>query len=187
MPTDPASPPQASRSAAVDRLIPLVYEELRAIARRALRGERAGHTLTTTALVHEAYLRLAAPSNLDGQDRARFLAAAAVAMRRVLIDYAREQSAQKRGGRPQRVSLSAMTLALPERAETLLALDESLLRLGARRPRLAEVVDCRYFGGMTEEETAAALGITSRTVQRDWAKARAWLAEDLGLAWEQEA
>jgi RNA polymerase sigma factor (TIGR02999 family) len=172
---------------AVDALVPVVYEELRAIAHRALRAERPDHTLDTTALVHEAYLRLLSPGTLAASDRTRFLGAASVAMRRVLIDYARAHRSEKRWGGKHQVSLSAITDALDGRAETLIALDESLTALAERRPRLALVVQCRYFGGLTEEETALYIGITPRTVQRDWVKAKAWLAYDLRGEWVENA
>jgi RNA polymerase sigma factor (TIGR02999 family) len=161
---------------AVERMMPLVYEELRRIARRQLRHEGVGHTLNTTALVHEAYLRLAAPSHLDVSGRAEFLSIAAMAMRRVLIDYARQRTAQKRGGVQMRVELDDIEVAADDRAEQLVALDEALTSLAASNPRLARVVDCRFFGGMSQEETALALQLTPRTVRRDWTKARMWLA-----------
>jgi RNA polymerase sigma factor (TIGR02999 family) len=166
-------PPEGSD---VERLLPLVYEELRRIARRQLRNEGIGHTLNTTALVHEAYLRLATPSHLDIGGRAEFLAIAATAMRRVLIDYARQRTAQKRGGVQVRVELDDLEVAADGRAEQLMALDEALTALAASNPRLARVVDCRFFGGMSQEETALALQLTPRTVRRDWTKARMWLA-----------
>ena len=161
---------------AVERMMPVVYEELRRIARRQLRHEGVGHPLTTTALVHEAYLRLAAPSHLDVSGRAEFLSIAAMAMRRVLIDYARQRTAQKRGGVQMRVELDDIEVAADDRAEQLVALDEALTSLAASNPRLARVVDCRFFGGMSQEETALALQLTPRTVRRDWTKARMWLA-----------
>jgi RNA polymerase sigma factor (TIGR02999 family) len=161
---------------AVERMMPVVYEELRRIARRQLRHEGVGHTLNTTALVHEAYLRLAAPSHLDVSGRAEFLSIAAMAMRRVLIDYARQRTAQKRGGVQMRVELDDIEVAADDRAEQLVALDEALTSLAASNPRLARVVDCRFFGGMSQEETALALQLTPRTVRRDWTKARMWLA-----------
>lgn len=166
-------------TAAADALVPLLYAELRRIARRQLAHERDGHTLTTTALVHEAYLRLAGPSSLNATDRARFLAAASVAMRRVLIDSARQHRAQKRGGEFRMIALSDVQVAADERAEVLVALDEALDALARENPRLAQVVSFRFFGGMTEEETAAALGVTERTIRRDWIKARIWLAAAL--------
>ena len=161
---------------AVERMVPLVYEELRRIASRQLRHEGVGHTLNTTALVHEAYLRLATPSRLDVSGRAEFLSIAAMAMRRVLIDYARQRTAQKRGGVQIRVELDDIEVAADDRAEQLLALDEALTALAATNARLARVVDCRFFGGMSQEETAIALQLTPRTVRRDWTKARMWLA-----------
>jgi RNA polymerase sigma factor (TIGR02999 family) len=173
--TPPSSLPSAGGSA-VEQMLPLVYEELRRIARRQLKNEGVGHTLNTTALVHEAYLRLAAPSHLDIGGRAEFLAIAAMAMRRVLIDYARQRTAQKRGGVLMRVELDDIEVAADGRAEQLVALDEALTALAVSNPRLARVVDCRFFVGMSEEETALALQLTPRTVRRDWTKARMWLA-----------
>ncbi|HEY7861301.1 MAG TPA: sigma-70 family RNA polymerase sigma factor [Gemmatimonadaceae bacterium] len=175
----PITEPGASGSA-VENMVPLVYDELRRIARRQLRNEAPGHTLNTTALVHEAYLRLAAPAHLDVSGRAEFLAIAAMAMRRVLIDYARQRTAQKRGGVQMRVELDDIEVAADDRAEQLLALDEALTALAGSNPRLARVVDCRFFGGMSQEETALALQLTPRTVRRDWTKARMWLAVAMG-------
>jgi RNA polymerase sigma factor (TIGR02999 family) len=172
----PSTTPSESGGSDVERLLPLVYEELRRIARRQLRHEGVGHTLNTTALVHEAYLRLAAPSHLDISGRAEFLSIAAMAMRRVLIDYARQRTAQKRGGVQMRVELDDIEVAAEGRAEQLVALDEALTGLAMSNPRLARVVDCRFFGGMSQEETALALQLTPRTVRRDWTKARMWLA-----------
>jgi RNA polymerase sigma factor (TIGR02999 family) len=172
----PATPAPEAECSDVERMLPLVYEELRRIARRQLRHEGVGHTLNTTALVHEAYLRLAAPSHLDIGGRAGFLSIAAMAMRRVLIDYARQRTAQKRGGVQMRVELDDIEVAADGRAEQLVALDEALTALAVSNPRLARVVDCRFFGGMSQEETALALQLTPRTVRRDWTKARMWLA-----------
>jgi RNA polymerase sigma-70 factor, ECF subfamily len=172
----PATPAAEAECSDVERMLPLVYEELRRIARRQLRHEGVGHTLNTTALVHEAYLRLAAPSHLDIGGRAGFLSIAAMAMRRVLIDYARQRTAQKRGGVQMRVELDDIEVAADGRAEQLVALDEALTALAVSNPRLARVVDCRFFGGMSQEETALALQLTPRTVRRDWTKARMWLA-----------
>ena len=172
----PASSLPNAGGSAVEQMLPLVYEELRRIARRQLKNEGVGHTLNTTALVHEAYLRLAAPSHLDIGGRAEFLAIAAMAMRRVLIDYARQRTAQKRGGVLMRVELDDIEVAADGRAEQLVALDEALTALAVSNPRLARVVDCRFFGGMSQEETALALQLTPRTVRRDWTKARMWLA-----------
>lgn len=165
--------------AAADALFPLLYDELRAIAHRRMRDERAGHTLCTTALVHEAYVRLIDQSRVEWANRAHFLSVAARAMRRILIDYARRFRAEKRGGGRKRLDLDDVDLAMDERADDLVALDDALERLAALNPRLAQVVECRFFGGMTEEEVAAALGLTDRTVRRDWVKAKAWLHDDL--------
>jgi|tagenome__1003787_1003787.scaffolds.fasta_scaffold20894770_2 RNA polymerase sigma factor (TIGR02999 family) len=163
---------------AMDRVFQLVYRELRRIASRQLRGERGDHTLSTTGLVHETYLKLANQSRVQWQDRAQFYRAAAGAMRRILIDYARRYLAERRGGGLRRVTLDEEATAA-ERGETMLAVDEALEGLAALDRRLSQVVECRYFGGLTEEETADALGITARTVRRDWAKARSWLYLEL--------
>lgn len=163
---------------AMDRLFHAVYGQLRRIASRHLRSERPGHTLGTTGLIHETYLKLADQTRVQWQDRAHFYRVASQAMRRILVDYARRYRAQRRGGALQRVSLDEDAIA-SERGETLLALDEALRRLAAHNQRLSSVVECRYFGGLTEEETAEALGVTARTVQRDWAKARGWLYLEL--------
>lgn len=163
---------------AMDRLFNAVYGELRHIASRQLRGERPGHTLGTTGLVHETYLKLADQTRVQWQDRAHFYRVAACAMRRILVDYARRHRAQRRGGELHRVTLDEEATAA-ERGETLLALDEALERLAGLNQRLSQVVECRYFGGLTEQETAEALGVTARTVQRDWAKARGWLYLEL--------
>jgi RNA polymerase sigma factor (TIGR02999 family) len=158
----------------VDRIFPLVYDELRRLAHAQLRRERPGHTLGTTGLVHETYVRLVDQSRLDSDDRGRFLVAAACAMRRILVDYARRNRAARRGGGIVRLTWDDDQPAA-ERSEMLLALDEALDRLVGLDPRLSQVVECRYFGGLTEQETADALKVTRRTVQRDWAKARGWL------------
>ncbi|HYG67549.1 MAG TPA: ECF-type sigma factor, partial [Anaeromyxobacteraceae bacterium] len=134
-----------------------------------------GGTLSTTALVHEAYLKLFDHSRGEWQDLAHFLALASVAMRHVLVDRARERGALKRGGARRRISLDDDVLSLEDQSEALLQLDDALERLARMEPRLAQVVDCRFFGGLTEQETADALGLTARTVQRDWVKARVLL------------
>jgi RNA polymerase sigma factor (TIGR02999 family) len=157
---------------AFDRLLPVVYEELRRIAGRQLRGEAAGHTLGATALVHEAYLKLAVPQAAPWTDRAHFFAIAARAMRQVLVDHARRRAAQKRGGAWERTTLSGKPLALDTDPAELLALDDALEGLEERQ---REIVEMRFFAGMTEEEVAVVLGISERTVRRDWTKARAWL------------
>ena len=158
---------------AFDRLFPLVYAELRALADRQLRGEAVGHTLQATALVHEAYLKLAAPDGAAAwSDRAHFFGIASRAMRQVLVDHARRRRADKRGGAWARTTLSDKPLALDTDPEELLALDAALEGL---EPRQREIVEMRFFGGMTEEEVAAVLGVSDRTVRREWVKARAWL------------
>ena len=167
-------------SGAVDRLIPILYNELRQIARRQMRGERSDHTLDTTALVHEAYVKLVGLDRMRWQNRAHFLAVAAQAMRRVLVDYAVERRTQKRGGAQHRVALDDGPVQAAQPMETLLALDGALRRLEKVDDRLARVVECRYFGGMSVEETAEAVHVSVATVKRDWSVARAWLNRDLG-------
>lgn len=169
---------QAARAGdrrAVDRLVPVVYDELKGVARRRLAAEAAGHTLDTTALVHETYLKLVDQSRVDWQDRAHFFAVAARSMRRVLVDHARRRGAVKRGGDRRRVPLEAATLSLEDDAELLVALDEALDELSRLNERLCRVVECRFFAGMSEEETARALGVSVRTIRRDWVKAKGFL------------
>jgi RNA polymerase sigma factor (TIGR02999 family) len=167
----------------MDRLFPLVYDQLRRIAHRRLQDERPGHTLGTTGLVHETYLKLVDQTRVEWRDRRHFFRVASMAMRRILVDYARRDRALRRGGGLDRVALdedaAAIEASIDARGERLLALDEALERLAAIDERLSQVVECRYFGGLTEEETAEALGTSSRTVQRDWAKARGWLYLEL--------
>jgi len=159
---------------------PVVYEHLRQLAHRQLRRESVGHSLSTTALVHEAYLRLSGQRSAEFTDHGHFLAIAATAMRRILVDHARRRHAMKRGGGLHRIPIdSALSLAADERADLLVALDEALQRLGELDSRQARVVECRFFGGLTEEETAMALGVGARTVKRDWAKARSWLFQEI--------
>jgi len=169
---------RAGGTNARDDLYALVYAELRRVAHAQLRRERPDHTLGTTGLVHETYLRLVDQTRVEWRDRAHFFGAAACAMRRILVDYARHNLAARRGGgaRPQ---VLAEDVRAGERGDDLLALDQALERLAALDPRLGLVVECRYFGGFTEEETAEVLGVTKRTVQRDWAKARGWLYQEL--------
>jgi RNA polymerase sigma factor (TIGR02999 family) len=169
---------------ALDQLFPRVYDELRQIAHRHLGREREGHTLSTTALVHEAYLKLVDQTRAHWTDRAHFFAIAARVMRRILVDYARRHQAKKRGGLAAPLplddeALGNATLVADERAEMLVALDDALKRLAEIDERLSRVVECRFFGGLTEEETAQALSITSRTVRRDWVKAKGWLHQAL--------
>jgi len=170
---------QAGDADAVDRLLPHVYEELRRVAHRQLRSERGDHTLSTTALVHEAYVRLVDQTRVRWVDRSHFFAIASRAMRRVLVDYARQHRAAKRGGEPRPVTLDEAAIAIEGRTETLIALDESLTRLAVLNERLCRVVECRFFGGLTEEETAVVLQVTSRTVRRDWVKAKGWLFQEM--------
>jgi RNA polymerase sigma factor (TIGR02999 family) len=170
------SPPYPT---AWEELLPLVYDDLRAVAHRQLQRERTDHTLNTTALVHEVYLKLVDQQRATWEDRAHFFAIAARVMRRVLIDYARRHRAAKRDGMREPVPLDVAPEALlgtaDERAEVLVALDDALTRLAAVDARLVRVVECRFFGDLTEEETATALGVTARTVRRDWIKAKKWL------------
>lgn len=165
--------------AAFDRLWPLVYDELKRVAEAQLRSERAGHTLYATGLVHEAYLKLAEGTQPEWRSRAQFYAIAARAMRQILVDYARARAAQKRGGDWEQTTLLGRHVGFDVAFGELLALDDALDRLGALDERLREVVELRFFGGMTEQEVADALGLSKRTVQRDWVKARAWLYSEL--------
>lgn len=167
---------------ALDRLLPLLYYDLRRIAAAHVRRGPSNHTLNPTGLVHEAYLRLVDQTRAGYEDRQHFLSVCARAMRQIVISNARKHAAAKRGGADQRVTLDEGVAAAPERAEWLLELDRALERLGARNERLARVVECRYFAGYSEAETAEALGSSLRTVQRDWMRARAWLREELGDA-----
>jgi RNA polymerase sigma factor (TIGR02999 family) len=159
-----------------DRLFAVLYDDLRAIARRHLRRERPGHTLVTTALVHEAYLRLEHRPEIPWDDRQRFLAFISRAMRRILVDHARRHGAAKRGG-GKVVTLQPAAAPIHPRSTDLLALDEALQRLGAKDDRLERVVECRFFGGLSSEETAEALGVSLRTAERDWTRAKAYLYE----------
>jgi RNA polymerase sigma factor (TIGR02999 family) len=165
--------------AAPERLMPFVYEELRRLARSFLARERGGHTLQPTALVNEAYLRLVDQTRVDWQNRAHFYGIAARMMRRVLIDHARAHVTDKRGGGAVRLSLEDVQAPAEQRAASLLDLDEALERLAAMDERKCKVVEMRFFGGMSDEEIAASLGVTTRTVLRDWKKARLWLYREL--------
>lgn len=170
---------QAGEADALDRLMPKVYDRLRRIAHGHLRGESPGHTLDTSALVHEAYLGMVEQGGARVQDRIHFFALASRAMRNLLIDHARAHATQKRGGGTLRTTLDERTIAVRERADDLLALDQALDRLAGYDPRLARVVEYRFFGGMSVAETAAALDVSAMTVHRDWQKARAWLLQML--------
>ena len=170
---------RAGDQTALERLLPLVYEELHRMAARYMRGERKGHTLQTSALVNEAYLRLADYKQMQWQDRAHFFAVAAQAMRRILIDFARARQNLKRGGGAEHVTLDEALAVTPEGGTDLLALDEALERLAALNARQARVVELRYFGGLSEEEVASVLEVAPRTVRNDWSLARAWLYKEL--------
>ncbi len=168
------------RKEALDSLIPIVYNEMRRIAHGKLRHEDAGHTLNTTALVHETYIKLVNLREMQWQDRAHFFAMAARVMRRILIDYARGRKREKRGGDAVRIPLADALDVSVEQTEVLLDLDEALSRLEAMNERHCRVVECRYFAGMSVEETAEALQVSPATVKRDWAFSRAWLNRELG-------
>ena len=165
---------------AFDRMVPLLYDDLRRIAHAQLRRGRGGNTLATTVLVHEVYLKMADQKRLDASDRGHFLAISAHAMRQVIADHARRRTAAKRGGHESPIPLDEAPQLAKAEARWLLDVDQALERLAARNPRMAQVVECRFFAGYSEEETAEALEVSLRTVQRDWMKARAWLKEELG-------
>ena len=179
MPPD-APPPTSPPPHSLDEVFPAVYAELRRVAHRHFRREATGHTLGTTALVHEAYLELARLEHVRWTERSYVLAAASRAMRRILIDHALARRAQKRGGGARVEALDDAVAMAESRGEELLALDEALDRLAAANARCAQVVECRFFGGLSVEETAEALGTSPATVKRDWTMARAWLNRELG-------
>jgi RNA polymerase sigma factor (TIGR02999 family) len=170
----------AGDPAALDRLAAHVYDELRRIARRYMGKERAGNTLQATALVNEVYLRLADVKDIDFEQRAQFFAVAAQMMRRILVDAARARGTHKRGGGAIKVNVDETAVLAPERESSLVALDDALEAFSKLAPRQAKVVELRYFGGLTEEETAEALKISVRTVRRDWDLAKSWLMRELG-------
>jgi len=163
---------------AIDRLFPLVYAELRRLARSRLRGDRAG-TLSSAALVHEAYLKLVDQTRADVRDRSHFFAIASKVMRRILVDRARRRGARKRGGGEAPIELEESRVAAAAPAPEVVAIDEALERLERVDPRLAQTVELRFFGGLSVEETAAALGISEATVKRDWSKARLFLYDEI--------
>jgi len=169
-------------ASALANVFPLIYDELRRLAEQQLRREQDGHTLSPTALVHEAYMRLIDYSRMEWTGRAHFMAVASTAMRRILVDHARGHRSTKRGGELRRISIDSIDLPAEDRAELLVAIDEALNRLKEIDGRQAQVVECRFFGGMTEEETAEALGIGLRTAKRDWAKAKSWLHRELAAS-----
>lgn len=174
---------RAGDAHAVERLVPLLYDELRRLARGQLRGESARHTLSATALVHEAYLRLLQQRQLVAVDRDGFLAIAGATMRRILVDHARARARQKRGGPRRPESLESATdppLLTPVEVEEVLAIDRALDRLARLDERARRVVECRIFAGLTLEETARVLSLSTKSVQRCWTAARAWLRKEIG-------
>jgi RNA polymerase sigma factor (TIGR02999 family) len=164
---------------AAGQLVPLIYDELRRLAVRRLRRERPDHTLQATALVHEAYMKLAAQRNAKWQNRAQFFGVASQVMRRILVDYARAQQRIRRGGKQQKVCLDDVVLVSPARTDELLAVHESLQKLEQIDPRQGRIVELRYFGGLTIEEIAELVGIAAKTVMRELKMAKAWLHGDL--------
>ncbi|MFG0319305.1 MAG: sigma-70 family RNA polymerase sigma factor [Planctomycetota bacterium JB042] len=160
---------------ALERLFPIIYDQLRGLADRHLAKERGDHTLQPTALVHEAWIRLVDQQNRDWRNRSHFLCVAAMAMRRILVNHAVAKKARKRGGTRRKVELDEALVVFEERAEDLVALDEALKRLEEKDERKARVVEMRFFAGLGEQEIAESLGVTTRTVERDWRMARAWL------------
>ena len=166
-------------AAALEQLIPLVYAELRRLAARYMRREHPHQTLQTSALINEAYLRLVSARGVQWQNRTHFFAVSAQVMRRILVDFARARQNIKRGGGARPVSLDDAIIAAPERGADLLALDEALERLTTISPRQSRVIELRYFGGLTEDEVAAVLDVSQRTVRNDWGLARAWLYREL--------
>jgi RNA polymerase sigma factor (TIGR02999 family) len=165
--------------AALDRLTPVIYQELRRMARRYMRNERTGNTLQATALVNEVYLRLVDVKNVDWQHRAQFFAISAQMMRRILVDAARERGARKRGGGAERVNIDEVAVLSPEPEESLVDLDAALEAFAKLAPRQGKVVELRYFAGLSEEEIAEITKTSTRTVERDWQFARSWLMREL--------
>lgn len=170
----------AGQQDALERLVPLVYDDLRRVARAQLGRYRPGDSLNTTGLVHDAYMRLVDQSRATYKDRGHFFAVCATAMRQIIVDYARRRGRQKRGGDQVHVPLDDANSPAASEADHILDVDEALQALAAENPRLARVVECRFFAGLNEQETAEALGVSVRTAQREWFKARAWLREELG-------
>jgi RNA polymerase sigma factor (TIGR02999 family) len=163
--------------AALDKLIPLVHDELHRLAHHYMRQERAGHTLQTTALANEAYVRLIDQRSVRWEGRAHFLAIAAQLMRRILVDYARSRCYAKRGGEARQVSFDESAIVSPQRGSELVAVDDALTELAARDSRKSQIVELRFFGGLNIEETAEVMGVSASTVQREWRRAKAWLYE----------
>ncbi len=168
--------------AAFDRMMPLVYPELRRIAHAQLAGHQRGALLNTTALVNEAYLKLVDQTRVKAEDRAHFFALSARTMRQIVVDYARKRNTAKRGGDKVKINLDVVQVPVEKQPEVVLAIDRALEQLSDLNQRLATVFECRYFLGMTEQETAEALNLALRTVQRDWMKSKAWLRTELGSA-----
>src|SRR2546427_537269 len=166
-------------AAALDQLVPVVYQKLRRLARHYMAGQRPGHTLQATALLNEAYMRLIDCEQVNWKDRAHFFAISAQMMRRVLLEFARSRRYQKRGGGARKTSLDEGLIASPQRGQDLVALDDALQALAADYPRQAQVVELRFFGGLSAEETAEVLHVSAITVMRDWQLAKVWLAREL--------
>ena len=171
---------------ALEKLMPLVYDELRRIASRYMKRERVGHTLQTTALVNEAYLRMVGQQSIDWQNRAHFFAVAASVMRHLLVDHARANGRVRRGANPRQVSLDEAAVISEQKGEELLALDEALTKLNEIDERKVKIVELRYFSGLSAEETADVLGVSQITVKREWLKAKAWLYRELTLGTSDE-
>ncbi len=169
----------AGDSGAASRVVPLIYEELRRLAAHYMAGERPGHTLQTTALVHEAYLRLVDQRQATWQNRTHFYGAAATVMRRILVDHARARLSEKRGGHAPHLALDEALDFCDDQSEELVRLDEALARLARMAPRQSRVIELRFFAGLNVEETAEVMGLSPKTVKRDWSSARAWLHREL--------
>jgi RNA polymerase sigma factor (TIGR02999 family) len=171
---------RAGQVGALDKAFGIVYDELRRLARFQLQSQGKGRTLDTTSLVHEVYLKVSTSEHADADNRGHFLALASRAMRQIVIDYARAQTAAKRGGNAQRVPLDTNVMAVEDEAHWILTIEEVLREVGEIDPRLEAVFECRYFAGLSEDETATALNLSLRTVQRDWQRAKGWMREYLG-------
>ena len=169
----------SGNQAAADELVPLIYDELRRLANACMRRERPGHTLQATALVHEAYLRLLGQREVEWNNRAHFFAVAATLMRRVLLDHARKRHTAKRGAAPHKATLEEGLLVADEHLEDVIIMDECLTRLAAIDPRQARIVELRFFAGLDVEEIAAVMEISTATVKREWASAKAWLHREM--------
>ena len=167
---------------ALEQLMPLVYDQLRTMAKRHMRGQPSGHTIQATELIHETYLKLAKGDGRNWQDRAHFFGVAAVAMRHILVDYARSKNGQKRGGWQERVTLTDVNAVSDDRSKEMIALDDALTSLAALDERKSRVVELKYFGGITNEEIAEVLKVSTDTVKRDWRFARTWLLRELSVA-----